>query len=81
MMAGQPGEDSRYVCPSCFRLFANGGARSCTECGSAPPPGGWPRAPYAFRGRYLLLDQVERGRGAAVFRGHGREGEIGRAHV
>jgi serine/threonine-protein kinase len=62
------GADPRFVCPSCWKIFAAGSARACPDCAGAPPAGGWPSMPCSFRGRYLLTEQLGRDAAAALFR-------------
>src|SRR5689334_22647989 len=72
------GDDARFVCPSCWRVFADSRARACPDCAAAPPAGGWPSMPCSFRGRFLLTEQVGRDGASALFLAQiGDEGESG----
>jgi serine/threonine protein kinase len=68
-----PAVSASFVCPTCFRLFTDA-PRTCSDCGSVRSPSGWPAMPFAFRGRYLLGELLERDAHTASFRARLSEG-------
>lgn len=68
----EPAPSGSFVCPACWQLFA-GDLRACPDCASTRPAAGWPSMPCAFRGRYLLIEQIDRDALTASFRAENRE--------